>query len=56
MSRNQTFAIDPLDLASPQIVDFGTANYTVCINNFVANNTVGNILLGDSFLRNVYTV
>ncbi|KZV74787.1 acid protease [Peniophora sp. CONT] len=56
------YYINPLDLTAVQTMDFGPSdtNYTFCIPAFNASQASDglpvDLLLGDSFLRNVYTV
>ena len=59
LDRGQTFPMHPLDLSTPQEVTLYGKNYTACFASFIAIDGWSNeydYLLGDSFLRNTYTV
>ncbi|GLB40049.1 putative peptidase A1 family protein [Lyophyllum shimeji] len=57
---NQKFPIHPLDLSEMTYAKIGGVNYTLCVDSIRGEDGVGRdefeAVLGDSFLRNVYTV
>jgi saccharopepsin len=55
----QSFTMHPLDLSTPYEVTIDGTNYTTCLSSFITIDgwsDVYDYLLGDSFLRNTYTV
>ena len=58
--RGDTFSIDPLELTVLQNVTENGQQWTICVNSFQPQLDVGagdlDYLLGDIFMRNVYTV
>lgn len=58
--RGDTFSINPLELTVLQSVTEHGQQWTICVNSFQPQLAVGSgdldYLLGDIFMRNVYTV
>jgi hypothetical protein len=59
-SSDEGFAINPLELTTIQTIVEDGQKWTVCVNAFQPQLAVGSgdldFLLGDIFMRNVYSV